>query len=197
MKTKAILVILFLFSFSVLQAQEKERRHDISLGYGIVNTDEVIGIGASVFTTIITLSNANQTNMKWSGLYNLGYKYRFGKMFPVGIAVGYEQLSSDWTDKDQVVMATEKGQFYTVMIRGSIRYINKRVFQMYSGLSVGYTFVNYVLTEDDGTKNESSSNHFNGQINLIGLRVGTMVGGFLELGFGAKGIVNLGLSCQF
>jgi len=197
MKTNVIIVFLFLFSFSVIQAQEKEKRHDISAGYGIVNTDEVLGVTTSIFTSIITLAHANRTNMKWSGLYNLGYKYRFGKMFPVGIAVGYEQMSADLTDNDQVVLATEKGQLITVMLRGSIRYVNKRVFQMYSGLSVGYTFANYVVTEDDGTKSESSNNHFNGQVNLIGLRVGTVVGGFLELGFGAKGIINFGLSCQF
>lgn len=197
MKAKAILVLLFLFSFSVLRAQEKERHHDISLGYGIVNTDEVIGVTTSVFTTILTLAHANRTNMNWSGLYNLGYKYRFGKMFPVGIAIGYEQMSDDLTDHDQVILAREKGQFITVMLRGSIRYVNKRVFQMYSGLSVGYTLANFTVTETDGTKSESRANHFNGQVNLIGLRVGTMVGGFLELGFGAKGIVNFGLSCQF
>lgn len=189
--------MLFLFSFSVLRAQEKERRHEIAVGYGIVTSDEVMGVTSSVLTTILTLANANRQNMHWSGTFNLGYTYRAGKIFPVGISVGYETMSSDLVDRDQTLVGKESGRYVTVMATGAIRYVNKRIFQMYSGLAAGYTFASSEVVMNSGKDTDRDQfNHFNFQVNVVGVRIGTVVGGFLELGFGYKGIVSFGLSCQ-
>jgi len=121
MKAKAIFLILFLLSFSVLRAQEKERRHEISAGYGIVTSDEAMGVTSSILTTILTLANANRQNMRWTGTYYLEYKFRAGKIFPLGISVGYEQMTSDLVNKEQTLLGKEKGQYLTIMMEGSIR----------------------------------------------------------------------------
>ncbi len=198
MRTKAIFLALFLLSFSVLRAQEKERRHEVIAGYGIVTSDEVMGVTSSILTTILTLANANRQNMHWTGTYHLKYTYRAGKMFPVGVSAGYERMSSDLVDKDQTLVGKEEGEYITIAAEGAIRYVNKRIFQMYSGLAAGYTFASSKIVEQDGEESNSDHfNHFNFQVNVVGIRIGTVVGGFLELGFGYKGIVNFGLSCQF
>lgn len=198
MKAKAIFLILFLLSFLVLRAQEKERRHEISAGYGIVTSDEAMGVTSSLLTTILTLANANRTNMHWTGLYHLGYKFRAGRIFPLGISVGYEKMTSDLTNKDQEVVGKEKGQYISIMAEGSVRYLNKRVFQMYSGLAAGYTLASSEVVAETGEESDTDHfNHFNFQVNVIGVRLGGIIGGFLELGFGYKGLINFGISCQF
>ncbi len=198
MKAKVALLIICLFSFSFLNAQEKNRHNEISAGYGIVTSDEALGVTSSILTTIITLANANRQNMHWTGTYFLGYKFRAGKLFPLGISVGYERMTSDLVDKDQTLIGKERGQYITIMAEGAIRYVNKHIFQMYSGLAAGYTLASSDVTLESGEDSDTDHfNHFNFQVNVIGIRLGTTVGGFLELGFGYKGIVNLGLSCQF
>ena len=198
MKAKVALLIICMFSFSVLNAQEKKRHNEISAGYGIVTSDEAMGVTSSILTTILTLANANRQNMHWTGTYVLGYKFRAGKMFPLGISVGYERMTSDLVDKDQTLVGKEQGQYITIMAEGAIRYVNEHIFQMYSGLAAGYTLASSDITLESGEDSDTDHfDHFNFQVNVIGIRLGTTVGGFLELGFGYKGIVNLGLSCQF
>ncbi len=200
MKTRTLFLALILFSSSSAYAQEQweNRRHDISAGYGVITYDEVTGVMSSVLTTILTLANANRQNMRWTGAFSLGYKYRAGKLFPVGISVSYEKMSSDLTNKDGDLVGWENGEYITIMAEGQIRYVRKRVFQMYSGLGLGYTFASSdIRFVNDAQSNKDHFNHFNFQANLLGFRVGTVVGGFLELGFGYKGIVNFGISAQF
>ncbi len=197
MRTKAILFGLLLLSSSFVRAQEKERRNEILAGYGIITSDEVMGVTSSLLTTILTLANANRSNMHWSGTYYLGYKFRAGKMFPIGVIVGYENMTSDLTNKNQELVGNEKAQYISIMAEGSVRYVNKRIFQMYSGLAAGYTLAGSKIITTSGDESDTDEfYHFNFQVNVVGFRLGTWIGGFLELGFGYKGIVNFGLSCQ-
>ena len=201
MKTTSFYLGLLLFSATFARAQEgswKNRRNELAVGYGLFTYDEAAGVMSSLLTTILTLANANRQNMHWSGTFFLGYKYRAGKLFPVGVTVAYEEMSSELTNKKGELVGWENGRYITVMAEGQVRYINKRVFQMYSGLGLGYTFAGSEVTTVGGSESDRDEfNHFNFQANLLGFRLGTVVGGFIELGFGYKGIVNLGLSAQF
>ncbi|MCK4288204.1 MAG: hypothetical protein KAW86_03280, partial [Bacteroidales bacterium] len=61
----------------------------------------------------------------------------------------------------------------------------------------GYTFRKDTYKPDIGQEQTNNINHFNFQITAVGVRLGKSLGGFMELGFGYKGLLNFGLSYQF
>ena len=100
----------------------------------------------------------------------------------------YEKItggeSTFFSPEETVLIETE---YYTLAIESDYRYISKNSFQMYSGLGLGLLITN---GEED-----FSPITFN--ITALGFRVGRTIAAFAELGFGYKGIVNIGASYQF
>jgi hypothetical protein len=76
--------------------------------------------------------------------------------------------------------------------------VKQEVIQLYTMLGLGVTLNtekgSYNSTGDTDT--ETSSN-LAFQVTPIGMRIGRKLGGFAELGFGYKGIMNFGLSYRF
>jgi hypothetical protein len=72
-----------------------------------------------------------------------------------------------------------------------INYIATKSFQMYGLLGLGFAIASY---PDVDIKNiPILSFHFT----PLGLRFGKNIGGFCEIGYGYRGIVNAGLSVRF
>jgi hypothetical protein len=68
--------------------------------------------------------------------------------------------------------------------------------QLYSGVGLGLTIWQQKLASNDPklSGQDATELMFNFHLNAIGLRVGKALGASLELGVGAKGIINAGLS---
>ena len=82
------------------------------------------------------------------------------------------------------------------MPRVNFYYINKGLFTLYSGLEVVCTLG--VYSDRSGTSNQNSfGSTFAFQLNTIGMRIGKEIGGYMEFGFGFRGIVNFGISGRF
>ncbi|MFT6797792.1 MAG: hypothetical protein ACJART_002946, partial [Maribacter sp.] len=73
----------------------------------------------------------------------------------------------------------------TIAIETDYRYISKPSFQMYSGIGLAYF-----------TTGEYDTN-FSFQGTALGFRVGKKLAAYAELGFGYKGIAQIGASYQF
>ena len=65
---------------------------------------------------------------------------------------------------------------------------------MYSGIGLGYAFMKDKYTTDDGSDEIKNSGEFAFHINAFGVRFGKNIGGYVEVGYGYKGLVNLGVS---
>jgi hypothetical protein len=67
------------------------------------------------------------------------------------------------------------------------------------GITAGYdAIISYDIKDKDTLDGKGYSNRItNFQITAVGVRLGKSLGGFMELGFGYKGLLNFGLSYQF
>jgi hypothetical protein len=79
----------------------------------------------------------------------------------------------------------------------NFNYLPENIVQLYSGISLGFAYAtahatsNYTKPYDDG--GTTMAYH----VNVLGIRVGNKIGGFLELGLGYNGIINAGMSIKF
>lgn len=198
MKTiKMLSVLLILSCMHPLMAQEKGSS-EFSLGYGLATSTQFVYDIGDMWGSIFTLGNVTYDREKSSGAIHLGYKYSIGNKFTLGAVFVYEQVNNDVKSGNDL-LGKNVNRFYTLALESDFRYISKEKFQMYSGLGLGYTFGNQDFEASAATEQDADYqvHLINFQITGIGVRVGKSFGGFAELGFGYKGIINLGISYQF
>jgi len=174
-------------------------RNDIMISYGIPSTDMFMDIKSSMLDDIFQDSRYVRDNYGGSGIASITYRrVSRSEMFFWGASASYN------TTKGEIYyLGNHEGElkrsFITVAIEGHYRYQNMKKVQLYSGIGIGYSLGNETLTPPAETGNPATSGSINRiayQINAIGIRIGNNIGGFLELGYGYKGIVNVGFSVQ-
>lgn len=141
--------------------------------------------------------NFVRTYTSYSGAYTLTYKYSPIKQLAIGLSLGYDAMKGEIKRKEDLA-GTFKSSWVSTVLSADYVYLNKKIIQLYSGLAAGATFV--TLQDTDLKTRETASDTqaiFNFQINLLGIRVGKALAGYVEAGFGYKGLVNAGISYQF
>ena len=197
MKKLAIIISLVLIFPNIISAQEK--KHDITIGYGMITHYALREITVNLTVTILSVDYVNTVYKSGSGAFSLGYRFSPVKRLTIGIDGVYQKIKNDVKtrdDNDPILIGKLERQFLSTAILTSFRYIDKETFQMYSGIGVGYTFGKYHYVENDGEEDFGNSGQFAGHLNALGIRFGSTIGGFVELGYGYKGMLNFGLSVQ-
>ncbi len=125
-----------------------------------------------------------------------------------GVAIGFSagtQTTSGTDTCNCLVPGTQpgKGPLYdfkttTVTVAAELTWVlfSKNSFQAYEGVAAGVSYYNERDSYADKTTSLLSGYKFNGQLTLAGIRFGRALGGFVELGFGYKGLINGGISYQ-
>ena len=200
--SRALIIILSVVINLSLFSQSYDRsylHHDIMLSYGLPSTDMFQDINSTMLDDKFPDMRYIRDNYSGSGIVSLTYRHiTKNEMMFWGITAGYNQTKGDIYNVGQLE-GELKRSFITVAVEGQYRYQNMKKIQLYSGLGIGYTFGNEILNPPTDSGNESSSgsiNQFAWQINAIGMRIGNSIAGFIEFGYGYKGIVNAGLSIQ-
>lgn len=189
--------LIFLFGISCVSAQNN--KHGFSLSYGIVSHDQVLDISGDILVETFTLGTATTKEYK-SHFGPLFFTYRY---YPVpwlatGISLGIDYAYGDLIDDDTETRIGEfKRSAATIVYENYFRYLRKTTFQMYSGIAFGYTFRNYINEYEEGMESQQDENHLAFQINALGMRFGKKLGGFIEMGYGYKGIICGGINYQF
>lgn len=169
------------------------------LSYGLPTTDLFMDINSTMLDDKFPDRRYTRDNYGGSGIITVTYRRVSKNEFMFwGISAGYNQTKGDIYNVGQLE-GELKRSFITVAIEGQYRYQNMKKLQLYSGLGIGYTFGSETLNPpvDSGkTSSSGSINRIAWQINAIGIRIGNSVAGFIEFGYGYKGIVNAGLSVQ-
>lgn len=172
--------------------------HDIGLSYGQFTTDQFKAFKSKILDEQLLDDRYVRDHLKGYGALFINYKrITKGGLFLWGVSAGMDRNSSQifWVGQE---IGTLERQYYTFAFQCDYRYVNSGMVQMYSGIGLGYAYVKESLdpSNEEQSVTHNSFNDFAYQINLIGLRLGRKYGGFLELGYGYKGIVNLGFSLQ-
>ncbi len=173
--------------------------HDIMISYGIPSSDMFSKINSSMLDDKFPDGRYIRDNFKETGVISLTYR-RVSKSekFFWGATAGFNQTKGEIYNVG-TFEGNLKRSFITVAFEGQYRYQNLKKVQIYSGIGIGYTIGNEILTPPPDSGSETSTGSiiaFAWQINAIGMRFGNNIGGFIELGYGYKGIINAGLSIQ-
>ena len=189
---RTTLVILSLLTLVSSNAYAQDQMHEISLFAGTGSLQDIAESFADIFPTIISLGYIREETEMVTPVLGLNYRYHHNKIVSVGVTFNYQQFENKFYLLDLDLFTTDV-RYYTFMGRVDFTYLRRNIFQMYSGVGLGISHQN-----ESGEDIESyNKTHFAYQANLVGLRLGKEVAGFLELGFGCNGIVAAGIAYQF
>ena len=200
---KILLFVVVLFSLQAVQAQSYERsydHHDISISYSLFHPDQFQEVNTPMLDDMFQESGLRYTRDNYSSYGGLFLTYRHifkNELFMWGITAGYSSSKSEIYNVGQFVGDLDR-TFITAAIEWEFRYVNQGLVQVYSGLGLGFTYGTEELTSfnpgfESSTGNISTIAY---QLNGVGIRVGKKFAGYLELGYGYKGLINFGFSIQ-
>lgn len=195
MKIKILLTFsVFILSNSMLNAQDY--RHEVSLGYGLFNTSDIVNVFSDIIVTGITGGNYKSENSRSTGTFHLGYKYALSEHLALGGIYAYTNNTSD-----AVINNIQEGEFrnnyHTVAAEFEYRYINNPKITLYSAVGAGITVYSQKYLPFEGKNSNKNIVHPDAHLSLLGLRFGSQYGFFAEGGFGYKGILNIGVFTRF
>ncbi|MBQ0006569.1 MAG: hypothetical protein KBS57_04095 [Alistipes sp.] len=144
-------------------------------------------------------------NHKYSGVGGIGYSFSVSPVFSFGVYGGFS-----WSQADVYTLAengkpvqefltyTSSIKNWTVMVSGTYLWWQQGAMELSSALYLGASFLDESLSNNKYPlwDKEDSRTTFAYHITAAKFRFGDIVGGFVELGFGYRGIVNLGLSVK-
>jgi len=179
-------------------------RSEIYLQYGTPSLMELTTILSPNFHDEVT--NGETRNHKFSGIAAIGYNFFIHPRVSIGLDFGYGYGSSDIyiSDVDEFGPAGEPEFIcravvmnYSCHLSGAFTYWQQGPMECSGALYLG---VNYM---DESVRNAVSDElepndhlNFSFHITAVKFRYGDMVGGFAELGFGYRGLLNVGLSIK-
>jgi len=183
-------VVGFVFN---TQAQES-KKHEIRIDY----SDATPLVIADVFTNafVSAISGSESSNEKAFGMLSTGYRYALSNRFSIGADLSYANASSDMKNKSTNEITYRKSNFYMVLPTAKYSYVKRGIIDFYGTVASGAILAN----GSDRTDHEKTTTNdiiFAFQVNPLGLRIGKDWGGFLEAGYGFKGIFALGASYRF
>ncbi|MCL2326913.1 MAG: hypothetical protein FWC39_00215 [Bacteroidetes bacterium] len=174
------------------------QHHEFYGGFGLLNTNQMFSMIGDVFGTIFTLGQV-QPDRYWAFTPSIGYKYWFNKSIGIGAHFAFDKNSvkanhgtftnSDWRIHNRY--------FYTFALDFNWNYMNRPMCQLYGNIGMGSTLVQFSNNKADNPDARLKQfPFFNWHISPFGVRVGNMVGGFAEFGWGYKGFINTGVSVK-
>lgn len=209
MKTRIIAAICFAAAAPLLAqpGSPPPDRHEIYASRGLVSAQDILEIGKQIFVSIgsgvvaVIVSSGKvklkDTNASGSGLYGIGYNYFIYKGLKLGVSAQYARYDVGRSFTNGLT-ANETDTWFTILLEPKGQWVDGRVAQLYSGFGLGASF--YKSEGRSSSREEVFTNRmtiFSFQATPIGVRFGRAVGAHLELGFGYKGLINVGVSGRF
>ena len=172
--------------------------NEISASYGVsllgasINTlIDLVGI-ADFFSDEIGEDIASIRSGGSRGVINLNYIYHPNPVFGVGGSVGYNRLSVNMEDKTGKLTAASANIIFA-MVDAKVNWFRQDIFGMYSKAGLGVMCINGNMMEESGGNVWLPT----GQLSIIGMELGRQFCGFMELGAGMQGILQVGLKLHF
>lgn len=177
-----------------LKAQEKGTS-EIKASIGFATSTDLVNLISKPVTAAASLGTITYENGEYSPTFGLTYSYAPKKNWTL-FADGFFQTQKEDLMVSKKYDGTVKTSYYTIGIGSNYRYLSKGLVQLYSGLAVAYTFENEKYTTSTQIEKQNSSS-FNFQATALGIRLGRELALSAELGFGYRGIANMGVSYSF
>ncbi len=196
-KTAVIVIAAFAAGAANVNAESahESKKHEIRPFYGTGYTASDSDIFADTLTNGL-LGIAQRSETTTFGVAGLGYRYHIDR-FGLGVDLGYSTAKEELFKKSKDVepFETSKMKRYFFMPTASYSWYRTHYIDFYGSASAGTIYE--TTRKDTADAKTESETIFAYQINPIGLRIGNeTAGGFLELGYGQKGILSAGISIR-
>ncbi len=196
-KTTVVLAAFILGAVTVkAQNVNEEKKHEFRPFYGTAYSSSISDIFSGSISNALFGTAEKSESSTW-GMVGLGYRYHVDR-FGIGIDLGYSTAKEELFKKKKDVKPFETKNFkrYFVMPTASFSYYKTNTIDLYGAASAGAIYETSKRdVKDAKTENKTE---FAYQVTPIGLRIGNQsIGGFVELGYGQKGLINAGLSFKF
>lgn len=196
----AMLALSCLLASPALRAQNINEwaPNELSASYGVsligisVNTLANIASIAGIFSDELEADIASVKSGGSKGVINASYLYHTNRVFAVGGSVGFNRLSLNMQDKTGSITAASANIIFG-MIDAKVNWFRQDIFGMYSKFGLGVMCINGNIMEESGGNLWLPT----AQLSLIGMELGRQFCGFMELGAGMQGILQLGLKLHF
>lgn len=199
---KLSLLIFILFLSSNIYSQNlkiKNPKSEVSFGYGLLSIQEVgteFGIGLMTYAFDF-FSDSSDVDAP-VGPVMLRFNSFVSSNISVGATGSYTNIKiKNLSTTDPKDVSTFDIKFYTLIGHVNLNYFPKNIVQLYSGISLGFTYATAKATSTYTKPYNNGGTTMAYHVNALGIRVGRDVGGFLELGLGYNGIINGGFSVKF
>ena len=191
----AMLALSCLLASPALRAQNINEwaPNELSASYGVsligisVNTLANIASIAGIFSDELEADIASVKSGGSKGVINASYLYHTNRVFAVGGSV-----SLNMQDKTGSITAASANIIFG-MIDAKVNWFRQDIFGMYSKFGLGVMCINGNIMEESGGNLWLPT----AQLSLIGMELGRQFCGFMELGAGMQGILQLGLKLHF
>jgi hypothetical protein len=192
MRTKLLVTLAASVLISIHSKAQTITRNEIQIGAGIYANEHVVMDKLENF--VRSLFGSDPKSIEPKTIANLSYYYRIKPKIALGMGIGYNSAQNAGIHKQNTkpgyqtkmaVMAFEMKVFHKE--RGNI--------SIYSAAGFGNFYRQDQLTSYPDEVYSDTAITF--QATPIGIRFGKKVGVFAEMGYGYKGIVNLGLTGRF
>jgi hypothetical protein len=191
------LLSLFVIPFS-LKAQTESPKNSIAAGYGVLTVQDIASTVSDVLIDPFTVGIIEVTDITGSGVVFVEYSHFWKSKWRFLVNANYTSIKSTFVNSsDQSNYGKGTDQYYALMVGVNYHWLTHNILELYSGLQAGGSYISTkqtYVTGDDATDNSFA---FAFQVTPIGLRVGKTFGGFAELGFGYKGLINVGIDYRF
>jgi hypothetical protein len=172
--------------------------NEISASYGVsligisVNTLVNIAGIAGIFSDELEADIASIKSGGSKGVINASYLYHPNSVYAIGGSVGFNRLSVNMQDKTGSITAASANIIFA-MVDAKVNWFRQDIFGMYTKFGLGVMCINSnVMEEHDGNLWLPTA-----QLSLIGMELGRQFCGFMELGAGMQGILQVGLKYHF
>ncbi len=186
-----IVFIFLYFIFLQVIVKSQESSNFSKAAYGNYTIDQFFNIKSNVLP-----NNYSRSNIKSKGAIFISFSHLISEKISSGASFGSNKITSDILLNNQVV-GTLNRYLYTLAIESDFAYIKKQNFQLYAVTGIGYSFGKDEYFINTGHSDKGSIGFMVFQVSPIALKFGNRVAIFTELGFGYKGIANLGFSYVF
>jgi hypothetical protein len=171
----AFCLALLMVSF-IPRTHAQRGKSEIAMGYGYM----------SFYSFVNHAQNSASYNTS-SGSFNLAYRYYVSRQVTLGVGLGIENIST-W------------GSFFTIAPEVTVAYLDTRDafmrVRLYGSVSAGVSILSDNVI-NRGESNESGLKPWAFQATPFGMRLGRQFAGFIELGYGYKGLVHGGIELRF
>lgn len=209
------LCILFAIPASLQAKNTEQRRYNDNYDYIDYKKSEIyIQYGAP---SVIELTNKLETKTleplglelaktKYTGIGAVGYNFYLSPYISLGAYFGISEADMRLTDKKGHDVYTNHVRNYTGLLGISWTYFRSGIWEASCGAWLGVAQLDerqeilYTATSHDEIKIPRENDRYRFAYNLTATRIrvgGGVFGAFAEIGFGYKGLANVGLSVKF